>query len=233
MKLLSVDSSAKSASVCITDDGKIISEVFVNVGLTHSQTLLPMIYSALKTANLNINDIEAFCTTTGPGSFTGIRIGTAVIKGLAHVDNKKCAGVSTLEAMAYNLIDADCVACCAMDARCNQVYTALFECENKKIKRLTQDIAISLEELYNILKEINRPIVFVGDGAEICMNKIGHQLENASIASEALRYQRAYGAVLAAINAQSDLFVPPSELSPVYLRPSQAERELKKKGELR
>ena len=105
MKILAVDSSAKSASVAVCENGRLISECFVNASLTHSRTLMPMVDNALRQADMSINEIDAFCVNAGPGSFTGIRIGVAAIKGLALTSGKPCAGVSTLEATAYNFID--------------------------------------------------------------------------------------------------------------------------------
>ncbi|MBQ4338392.1 MAG: tRNA (adenosine(37)-N6)-threonylcarbamoyltransferase complex dimerization subunit type 1 TsaB [Clostridia bacterium] len=230
MKILAVDSSAKSASVAITEDDRLISESFVNVGLTHSETLMPMIESSLNNAKLNINDIDAFCVTTGPGSFTGIRIGVSAIKGLAQPDKKPCAGVSTLEAMAYNLTDFNGIVCCAMDARCSQVYTAIFEISNKSIKRLTEDMAIPIDELFGMLSMYDSDIILVGDGAQLCYDSFAQKLPSCSLACGMLRFQRAYGAVLSSLS-QDDVYKSPEILAPVYIRPPQAERELKKKKE--
>ena len=132
MKILSVDSSAKTASVAVTDGTTLLSECFVNAGLTHSRTLMPMVDNALSQADLKIENIDAICVNAGPGSFTGIRIGVAAVKGLALATDKPCSGVSTLESIAYNFIDEDAIICAAMDARCNQVYAALFNVENGK-----------------------------------------------------------------------------------------------------
>ena len=230
MKILAVDSSAKSASVAITENDKLISESFVNVGLTHSETLMPMIDSTLKFAGLNIDDIDSFCVTAGPGSFTGIRIGIAAVKGLAQPSGKPCFGVSTLEAMAYNNEDFNGIICCTMDARRSQVYFALFSCRKKEIKRLSQDIAISLEELYNILKDYEENILLAGDGAEICFDYLKEKLSNVSLSAGQTKLQRAYGAVMAVVRQGSES-VKAEELNPVYLRPSQAERELNNKKE--
>ena len=137
LKILALESSAVSAGAAVSVDGKIVAENFVNAGLTHSQTLLPMVDACLKTANSTVSDIDAVAIANGPGSFTGIRIGVAAVKGLCF-GGKKCIGVSTLEAMAYNLFGADCIALCVMDARCSQVYTAMFDC-GEKITRLCED----------------------------------------------------------------------------------------------
>ncbi|MBR4767245.1 MAG: tRNA (adenosine(37)-N6)-threonylcarbamoyltransferase complex dimerization subunit type 1 TsaB [Clostridia bacterium] len=229
MKILAVDTSAKSASVAVTEDEKLISESFVNIGLTHSETLMPMIVATLKNAGTEINDIDRFCVTTGPGSFTGIRIGISAVKGLAQPYNKLCYGVSTLEAMAYNNEDFDGIICCSMDARRSQVYCALFSSCNKEIKRLTQDVAISIDELYNELKGLNKKILLTGDGAELCFNSFAEKI-NVCLASEQTRFQRAYGAVKAVLKQNIEPVLPQS-LNPVYLRPSQAERELNNKKE--
>ncbi len=230
MKILSIDSSAKTASVAVTDGQKLVSECFVNAGLTHSRTLMPMVDNALTQADMKIDDIDAFCVNAGPGSFTGIRIGVAAVKGLALSSSKPCAGVSTLEAAAYNFTDENAYICVSMDARCNQVYTALFNAENGNITRLCDDYAVSIESLaFEIRKYNDKPIILAGDGAEICFGFM-KDIPNIKLASESRRYQRAYGAALAAL-ADESLFTDSSLLAPVYLRLPQAERELKLKKE--
>lgn len=231
MKILAIESSAKSASIAITEEGHLISECFVNASLTHSKTLMPMTDYALRQADMKIEDIDAFCVNIGPGSFTGIRIGVAAVKGLALCDNKLCAGISTLESIAYNFIDSDCIVCAAMDARCNQVYTALFECIDGKVRRLCEDKAVLINELADEISEIKSTVYLAGDGAELCFNSFKDKLPNVRLSSENRRFQRAYGVALAAVN-NKELFNDSSVLAPVYLRPPQAERELKlKKGE--
>ncbi len=231
MKILSIDTSAKSASVAVTDGEILVSECFVNAGLTHSRTLMPMVDNALKQADMVIDDIEAFCVNAGPGSFTGIRIGVAAVKGLALSSGKPCAGVSTLEAIAYNFIDDNAVICAAMDARCNQVYAAIFSVKNGKVTRVCDDYAVPITELAEELKEYSdRPVILAGDGAEICYKTMKDTVQGISIASQFRRYQRAYGAALAAMN-KPDAFCDSALLAPVYLRLPQAERELKLKKE--
>ena len=232
MKILSIDSSAKTASVAVTDGETLLSECFVNAGLTHSRTLMPMIDNALTQADLKIDDIDAFCVNAGPGSFTGIRIGVAAVKGLALASSKLCAGVSTLESIAYNFIDENAVICAAMDARCNQVYSALFNVENGVITRICDDYAVPVTELAEEIKKItDKTVILAGDGAEICYNVMKNDINNIKLSASFRRYQRAYGSALAA-NAKTDLFEDSSLLAPVYLRLPQAERELKlKKGE--
>lgn len=228
MKILAVDSSAKTASVAVTDGKTLISECFVNAGLTHSRTLMPMVDNALSQADMKIDDIDAFCVNAGPGSFTGIRIGVAAVKGLALCKDKPCTGISTLESAAYNFVDENCIVSVSMDARCNQVYTALFRCENSVVIRLCEDKAVSIDELCEELSSYNEKIYLAGDGAELCYNVFKDKLNNVVLSGENRRYQRAYGAALAAINNE-ELFSSSANLSPVYLRLPQAERELKLK----
>lgn len=227
MKILGIDSSAKSASAAVTENGKIISEFYINTGLTHSQTLMPMIDSTLKCANLTLDDIGLIAVNKGPGSFTGIRIGVAAAKGLADVKNIPCAGISTLESMAYNLSDTDCIVCAVMDARCNQVYTALFEIKDSLVTRLTDDSAISIEELKKILKNYNKLKILVGDGADLCYNKLVGDVEKLKKAGENRKFQTAVG-VCHAAETKTD-YISSKELVPEYLRLPQAERELRAK----
>ena len=230
MKILSVDSSAKTASVAVTDGTTLLSECFVNAGLTHSRTLMPMVDNALSQADLKIENIDAICVNAGPGSFTGIRIGVAVVKGLALATDKPCSGVSTLESIAYNFIDEDAIICAAMDARCNQVYAALFNVENGIVSRICDDYAVPICELAEEISKLGKTVILAGDGAELCYNAMKDSVSNIKLSAEFRRYQRAYGAALAAL--ANNEFTDSSLLAPVYLRMPQAERELKlKKGE--
>lgn len=231
LKILAVDSSAKSASVAVTDNGRLISECFVNNGLTHSRTLMPMVDNALTQADMTLGDIDALCVNAGPGSFTGIRIGVAAVKGLAAADNKPCAAVSTLESIAYNFVDENCIVCAAMDARCNQVYTAIFRCNGSEISRICEDKAVPVDELGEELSAYNEKIYLAGDGAEICFKAFSDKLKNVVLAGENRRYQRAFGVALAC--EKNNNFTDSALLAPVYLRLPQAERELRVKGIIR
>lgn len=223
MRILSVDSSAVCASAAIAEEGKIIASFSVNSGLTHSRTLLPMIDSVLSIAGIKLDDIDLFACSVGPGSFTGLRIGIAEIQGLADGSGKKCVPVSTLEGLAFNLKGNDCVACAVMDARCKQVYCALFDVDGEKITRLTEDHALSIDELEKELEKLEKKVVFVGDGAALCHDELGR-----SIAPEILRFQNAGSVALAAMNNFDEMkAVSPKELQPKYLRLPQAERELR------
>lgn len=233
MVILGIESSAVSASAAVVKDGKLLSEGFLNVGLTHSVTLLPLIKQASELAGLAPEEIDAIAVSNGPGSFTGVRIGVATAKGIAQPTGKKCVPVSTLEAIAYPLSDSDCIAVSVMDARCNQVYCALFRCANGKMTRLTEDDAISLDALCDILKSYNEKIILIGDGADISYNYLHDNLPHIAVASPLIKYQRASSvAFLAAERLENNANIrTPDELVPSYLRLSQAERELKKKKE--
>ena len=232
MKILGVDSTATSASAAVLSDGKILSLNYSNTGLTHSQTLLPMIESALSSAGLNINDIDLFAVSYGPGSFTGVRIGVAAIKGIAQPLGKKCICISTPEVIAKSLENTGCYAVAVMDARCNQVYTAQFDCKGG-FKRATEDSAITIDELGEQLKSIDRDIVLIGDGTEVAYKKLKDIVPGITKASPSIRYQSAADVALLAMEKyeeDSSVAVTPHEVLPNYLRLSQAERELKNKN---
>lgn len=232
MRILSVECSAGPASAAITENGKIIGSSFVNIKVTHSQTLMPMIASLLKNCGITVASLDGIAVSAGPGSFTGIRIGISAVKGLATPDKIPCVGVSTLRAMAELLRDRNCIVCAVMDARCNQVYNALFRIENGKISRLCDDRALMCDELAKELSELERaqlPIIVTGDGTELFYNFVS-DLPDTHKADITVRFQNAVGVALAAeadFEAQNTL--SPDALLPVYLRLPQAERELKKK----
>ena len=219
--LLSMDSSAVTASVALTDGDEIIKSEFVNSGLTHSETLLPMITRVMD--GHKYSKLDGIAITAGPGSFTGVRIGVAIVKGLAFNDDIPCYSVSTLEAIAYNFVDENAVVCAVMDARRMQFYNALFRVQNGKVERLCDDRAISIEDLRNDLKQYDK-VIIAGDGANLCFQNI--KLENCSLADDGRIYQNAVGVAKAAQNKNA---ISPKALMPVYLRQSQAERELKLK----
>lgn len=219
--LLSMDSSAVTASVALTDGDEIIKSEFVNSGLTHSETLLPMITRVMD--GRKYSELDGIAITAGPGSFTGVRIGVATVKGLAFNDDIPCYSVSTLEAIAYNFVDKNAVVCAVMDARRMQFYNALFKVQNGKAERLCDDRAISIKDLQNELKQYDK-VVIAGDGAKLCFQNI--ELENCTLADDDRIYQNAVGVAKAAQNKNA---ISPKALMPVYLRQSQAERELKLK----
>ena len=232
MKILAVESSALAAGAALWEDGRLLGEFFLNVGLTHSATLMPMIESLLRYADVSVRDVDLFAVANGPGSFTGVRIGVATVKGLAQPLCKPCAGISTLYAMAHNMLGTDALICCVMDARCRQVYTALFESRDGRIVRLSDDGAMSLDDLLSRLRAYERRIVFVGDGAQLCYTAFRGELPNVELAPAAQRFQRASSVAQAAFASGAETIgVPADELSVSYLRLSQAERERKQKLE--
>ena len=226
MKILAFETSAKAASVALMERGKLLGEAYQNTGLTHSQTLMVMAEDLLKACNLIPKDVEAVAVAAGPGSFTGVRIGVAAAKGFAWGAELPCYGVSTLEAMARNLGVYQGYVVPAMDARRSQVYTAIFHAEKGVLTRLEADMAISLEELKEKIKNISEPVFLVGDGALLCYNTLLEEVPGLVLPPEHRMHQRAAGVALAA-QVMMDAGDPGNgaELAPNYLRLSQAERE--------
>ena len=224
MKILALDSSAVVGSVALCEDTRMVAHYTLNTGNTHSQTLLPMIESALKSAEWEIDDLDLLAVSQGPGSFTGVRIGIATVKGLAFGKNIPCAGVSTLEALAYNLSYFNGILCPVMNARRAQVYNALFACRDGVMTRLCPDRAISIAELDEELAGMEQPIYLVGDGYDITLRGLT-KAEVMPVPDE-LRYQSGYSVALCALAAyERGQAVDDATLAPVYLRPSQAERK--------
>ena len=226
MKILAFETSAKAASVALMERGKLLGEAYQNTGLTHSQTLMVMAEDLLKACNLTPKDVEAVAVAAGPGSFTGVRIGVAAAKGFAWGGELPCYGVSTLEAMARNLGAWEGYVVPAMDARRSQVYTAIFHAEKGILTRVEEDMAISLEELKEKIKNFSEPVFLVGDGALLCYNTLLEEVPGLVLPPEHRMHQRAAGVALAA-QVMMDAGEPGNgaELTPNYLRLSQAERE--------
>ena len=224
MKILSLDSSATVATVALSEDGRLLAEYMLNNGNTHSETLLPMVEAILKHFCISIDEVDAFAATTGPGSFTGVRIGAATIKGLAFGTAKPCIEVSTLEAIAENLACRSGLICPVMNARRSQVYTALFRSDGEKLTRLMPDSAISIQELDSILSEYGEPVSFCGDGYGITVSAITKTEYLPT--PERLRHQSAASVASVAYRlAAEGKTVDDLQFKVTYLRPSQAERE--------
>lgn len=229
MLILALDSSAAPASVALLEDGKILSEFYINTKQTHSQTLMPMVESVLKLTNKTLDDVTCMAVSAGPGSFTGVRIGVSCVKGLSMTRNIPCAGVSTLRAMAENARQLTGIVCAVMDARCGQVYNALFRAEGGKLTRLCDDRALPIAELLEECKTFAEKIYLVGDGAELCYKTFA--AIRAELLQLQLRFQRASGVAMAAQEmVENGQTVTPDALMPIYLRLPQAERELKAKN---
>ena len=225
MKILALETSAKAVSAAVSEDGRILASGYQDTGLTHSRTLMPIVEHILKNTGLAVADMDAIAVAAGPGSFTGIRIGVAAAKGLAFAADKPAVGVSTLAAMARNVAFCDGLVICAMDARRQQVYNALFEAKDGQLTRLTPDRAISLEELAAELANDPRPKTVVGDGARLCLDHLTAAGIPCRLAPPHLVVQNAMSVALEAeaMAAEGNL-VSAQALEPVYLRPAQADR---------
>ncbi|MDO4563189.1 MAG: tRNA (adenosine(37)-N6)-threonylcarbamoyltransferase complex dimerization subunit type 1 TsaB [Clostridia bacterium] len=218
MMTLAVDTSALTASVAITDGEKILCELSFTTALTHSETLMPMIDFALSGTKLTCADIDVFAFAGGPGSFTGLRIGAATIKGLARGAGKPIVGVSTLEALAYNVMRDGFTIAPIMDARRGEVYCALYRFNNGSIECLRQPDATALEMF---VRDIDGEAIFVGDAVDVYKNRISSLLDKRAIfAPQNSLLQRASSVAMAATGKK-----PLEDAQLVYLRKSQAERE--------
>lgn len=228
MRVLGVDTSSKVATAAICENDKLICEFVLNNKMTHSQTIMPIIDECFKKSELTPSDIDVFAVSNGPGSFTGLRIGVTTIKGLAHAVNKPVVGVNTLEAMAYNIPYCPYLIAPIMDARREQVYNAIFKFENNELVEVKPPRAIALIDLVDELKKIKEKVVFLGDGVPVFREQIENQMQdNALFAPFTVNLQRASSVCYAAYNKATMHY---SELSPEYLRKSQAERELEERG---
>ena len=226
MIILSIDSSATAASAALVEDSKLIGEFFTNTDFTHSRTLAPMIENLLNVTGKKTSDVNLIAVSNGPGSFTGVRIGVSVAKGIAFADDLPCIAVSTLEAMASSLGIYDGYICPVMDARRSQVYNALFEVNLGQITRIREDRAISLQDLAEDVKILEKPIFLVGDGSNLCYNTLLERVPNLVLPPEHRIHQRAVGVgLIAARQASAGIPGDAASLTPNYLRLSQAERE--------
>lgn len=234
MKIVAIESSAGPASCAVLEDGRILASSMIHTGLTHSQTLIPMVDAMLRNANITFSSVDLLAVAAGPGSFTGIRIGVAAVKGLAFAQEKPCIGVSTLAAMARGVqgLPFSGTVCAVMDARCHQVYTALFDCHDGELTRMTDDQAIAVAELEKKLLTLKNTILFVGDGAELCYNELVVRVPDVRLAPARFRYQNAVGVAIEAAASAKET-VSAEKLMPVYLRLPQAERELRQRKGLK
>ena len=225
MKILALETSAKACSAAVTENGRVVASAFQCTGLTHSRTLMPMVEDMLRNADLTPADCDVIAVANGPGSFTGIRIGIAAAKGLAFALDKPAVGVSTLEAMALGCAGMNGLIICAMDARRQQVYNALFRAENGTLTRLSPDRPIALAELADEVRQFDLPRIVAGDGAHLCARYLEDQNISCVTAPPHLIQQSAVTVALAAEKAAVDgRLQTAQELEPVYLRPAQADR---------
>lgn len=221
MKILALETSAKSVSCAVVEGGVPLASAYQCTGLTHSRTLMPMVEDMLKNAELTLDAIDLIAIANGPGSFTGLRIGIAAVKGLAWAADKPCCGVSTIEAMARSVSHMDGLIIGAMDARRSQIYNALFDARDGVLTRLCADRAIGLDDLCAQLKDDPRRKIVLGDGGKLCYDYLTQHGVSCELAPAPLVYQNAVGVALAAEHGEK---VSSQELAPVYLRPAQAER---------
>jgi len=227
MKILAVDSSGLVASVAIICDENMLGEYTVNYKKTHSQTLLPMLADLTEMIDLDLNTVDAIAVAAGPGSFTGLRIGSATVKGLALALNKPVVAVPTVDALAYNLWGHSDVVCPLMDARRNQTYTGLYRFARGEMQIIKQQCAVDIREILTEINYIGEPAVFLGDGVPVFKDAIKeHCHVPYSFAPAHINKQRAAAvAFLAAIYYAQGKVEKPEEHKPEYLRLSQAERE--------
>lgn len=206
-------------------DERLIGAFFTDAGFTHSKTILPMIEDMMKAVNTTIDEVDVIAVTVGPGSFTGLRIGLATVKGLAFSKDIPCIPVSTIEALAYNMVNYTGLVVPVMDARRNQVYTGAYLAEKGKITQVLAPTTLLVPQLKDYLLEGEyKDIMLVGDGAELCLPQLIESLPSITIAPFPLLHQRAESVLLAA-RENLDKQVSSCELRPEYLRIPQAERE--------
>lgn len=225
MRILALETAAKAVSAAVTEEGKVLASAYQDTGLTHSRTLMPLVELLLRNTDMTAADLDVIAVSAGPGSFTGVRIGVSAAKGLALAADKPCAAVSTLAALARNVAFWDGLVVCAMDARRQQVYNALFEARDGTLTRLTEDRAIALAELAEELRGDPRPKTVLGDGGRMAYDFLTAAGVPCRLAPAHLVKENAVSVALEAEDiARAGGLVTAQELAPVYLRPPQAER---------
>lgn len=227
MKILALDSSGLVATVAIVTEEAMLAEYTVNFKKTHSQTLLPMLNEVVKMVELDLTQVDAIAVAAGPGSFTGLRIGSATAKGLGLALDKPILSIPTLDGLAYNLCGTNKVICPMMDARRNQVYTGLYEFHSEELFPVLSQAALGVEEIIDKVNELGKEVIYLGDGIEVYKDIIKDKTKvGYSFAPIHMNRQRA-GAIgaLGIIYYKKNLLDTAAEHEPVYLRLSQAERE--------
>ncbi len=231
MKILAIDSSGLVATVAVVENNELLAEYTTNYKKTHSQTLLPMLEHVKEMIDLDLNTVDYLAVAAGPGSFTGLRIGSATVKGLGLALQKPVVEVPTLEGLAYNMCGTDSLVCPLMDARRNQVYTGIYSFEAKeqswKMHTIKEQCAADIAEIIEACNELNKPVIFLGDGVPVYAAKIAELCKVPyTFAPAGMNRQRAATiAVLAVEYAKEGKVVSAAEHAPEYLRKSQAERE--------
>lgn len=235
MKILAIDTSGPNCSIAVTEDNKVIADFTINNGTTHSQNLVPMIEQVQKFTNIELSDIDAFACSIGPGSFTGLRIGIATVKGFAMSLNKPTLSVPTLLALAYNVQNFDGIICSIIDAKNDNVYAGIYRKDQNTLIQIGDYISDNIDVLINYLQDFDDNIIFVGDGVntyqKLLLAKLNSDFRNVSFAPTLLNCQYALSVANAANDmASRNIFSDYNSLSPLYLKKSQAERELDAKS---
>lgn len=231
MRVLAVDSSGLVASVAVAEDEVLLAEYTMNYKKTHSQTLLPMLQEVKEMIDLELDSIDAIAVAAGPGSFTGLRIGSATVKGLGLALDKPIIEVPTLEGLAYNLCGTTHLVCPLMDARRNQVYTGIYrfiaEGKTWRMEAVKEQCAVDVTEILQMCNEIGEPVIFLGDGVPVYADKIAElcQVPYTFAPANMNRQRAASVATLGLVYAKQGKVVTAAEHAPEYLRKSQAERE--------
>lgn len=223
MLILGIDTSGHTASAAVCDENRVLAQSSVVTKLTHSQIILPMAKRVLSDAGLTLDDIDGIAAAKGPGSYTGLRIGLAAVKGISFANGCKCSGISTLEALAYNFMGMNCSVCAVMAARQNFVYNALFKVSGRNVERLCADRIISVEELSAELASGDTVYYGAGDYADDMAEKAPDRVLNAP---PQLKAPLASSLCFAAFDRG---FVPAEELDPDYLQITKAEKDLQEK----
>ncbi|SFG25049.1 tRNA threonylcarbamoyladenosine biosynthesis protein TsaB [Lachnospiraceae bacterium C7] len=231
MKLLAIDSSGLVASIAVVEDDKLLGEYTINHKKTHSQTLLPMLDEVVKMLELDLSEIDAIAVSGGPGSFTGLRIGSATAKGLALALDKKIVNVPTVDALAWNMWGNDGIICPLMDARRQQTYTGLYTLENGEFSIVKEQCVVKIQEIVEEINKIGKKVTFLGDGVKVFKDYIQENVEVPFVfAPASLNEQRASSvAVLGMKMFNEGKATEARDHKPNYLRLSQAERERQKK----
>ena len=227
MKILAVDSSGLVASVAVVMDDNLLGEFTMNYKKTHSQTLLPMLDELADMIELDLNTLDAIAVAGGPGSFTGLRIGSATVKGLALALDKPVIQIPTVDALAYNLCGHRDLVCPFMDARRNQTYTGLYQFDGNQMQVIKEQCAVEISAIVAEINNIGKPVVFLGDGVAVFRDYIAEHCKiGYTFAPAHLNKQRA-GAVAALAEEyyKQGKIMDAAEHKPEYLRLSQAERE--------
>ncbi|MBQ2882076.1 MAG: tRNA (adenosine(37)-N6)-threonylcarbamoyltransferase complex dimerization subunit type 1 TsaB [Clostridia bacterium] len=221
MTTLCIDTSSITCACAVIKNGEVLADILINNGLNHSKTLLPSIKQVLEESKLTASDIENISVTIGPGSFTGVKIAAATVKGFAFTGDTSCTAISTLEALAYNR-ESEGLVCAVMDARRGMLYNAIFKIENGNAQRITEDRQISCEELFNEI--CGKEIFITGDGTDLFKQFCNEREFYPQTAVDNYRFVRGMGIYKAAENCGFKE-TPHDKLVPEYLRLPQAERE--------